>query len=389
MRLHLTGIAVIIFFLSSAPVFAQQTTVNPDILTYQHYLLSQWDSVIFYGNRALDQKTDHYYMRMRLGIAYYTKNNFLTAAHHFERGLIFEPASLDAKKYLYYSYLFTNRLQQAESVIRNLNKNELNNFTQTRASWIHSFHISGGNKFSDQKKVKGNQSYFSASASHGLTAQIQWRHQYAYVKQSLANKVSISQHQYYAAMPWYIHRRIVIMPAVHFLALSDGFTSSSQLAKHLEINYNYNKLSLSFSGSQLGSMQNGARQAGVNLVFYPFGNLNLYHRFAAVLHKDSKSKTGSATVLNFMTGLKITPRFWLEAEGTVGSRTNYVETSGSVIHNTPDIMKEKWALTTMILTCNNQMLYLKLIREHKAENQTGQSFYHNAIYGGYQCTFLK
>ncbi|RLD49863.1 MAG: hypothetical protein DRI97_17595, partial [Bacteroidetes bacterium] len=55
--------------------------------TYQLYLSQKWDSVIIMGKQALKQEMDFYYLRMRIGIAYYSKKHYRTAARHFSAAL--------------------------------------------------------------------------------------------------------------------------------------------------------------------------------------------------------------------------------------------------------------------------------------------------------------
>ncbi len=385
---RITGLWIIILPLT---VFSQERNqpVNPDLKSYNFYLLSQWDSAAYYGNLALTQNTDHYYLRMRMGIAYYFQNNFFLATEHFGKALSFEPASLDAKKYLYHCYIFTNRLNQAGALIKRLNGNEKPYFPEYPSAGIQTFFISAGNKISDQKSIKGNQLFFSSGVSHLIKPGLQIHHQLTYLKQDLVKSISVNQFQYYCAASFYPHPRINIIPALHYLTLSDGYSRSNSLIKHLELRSGYELFSGAIFASHVGSISSGQRQAGLSMMVYPFGNLNLYHRLTATWRDDPESELKPSLVFNFMTGMKITSQFWLEAEGTVGKRTNFIESTAAVIHNTPDIMKERWSLMSLFLIGDHQSLFVKLISEHKTEYQNKKTFYHNGLYGGLQWTFLK
>ena len=56
-----------------------------DIKTYQNFIDGDWDLLIQEGNQALKQGLDFYYLRYRLGVAYYMKKNYIKALKHFEQ----------------------------------------------------------------------------------------------------------------------------------------------------------------------------------------------------------------------------------------------------------------------------------------------------------------
>jgi tetratricopeptide (TPR) repeat protein len=58
-----------------------------DSLTYALYEQGAWQELIKTGNAALDQGADYYYLRMRIGLAYFYKEQYRLAAIHFRRAL--------------------------------------------------------------------------------------------------------------------------------------------------------------------------------------------------------------------------------------------------------------------------------------------------------------
>ena len=99
----------------SLGINAQETadfnTINRE--TYQLYLSQKWDSVIIMGKQALKQEMDFYYLRMRIGIAYYSKKNYRTAARHFSVALEQNQGDPVALEYLYFSRLYSGQSAQA------------------------------------------------------------------------------------------------------------------------------------------------------------------------------------------------------------------------------------------------------------------------------------
>ena len=81
--------------------------------TYRLYLSQDWDSVIILGKQALKQEMDFYYLRIRMGIAYYSKKNYRTAARHLSVALEQNQDDPVALEYLYLSRLYAGQFEQA------------------------------------------------------------------------------------------------------------------------------------------------------------------------------------------------------------------------------------------------------------------------------------
>jgi hypothetical protein len=72
-----------------------------DSITYQQYLAGDWNNLILNAKQALAVGYDYKYLRLRMGFAYYFKNNFRTAADHFLKALHFD--SYDTIAALYFN----------------------------------------------------------------------------------------------------------------------------------------------------------------------------------------------------------------------------------------------------------------------------------------------
>ena len=95
-----------------------QTYSEVDSTTYQLYLDKSWDELIHVGKDAVKKDIDYYFLRMRIGIAYYEKNNYKSAQSHFRKALEFNTGDPVASEYLYYAYLFGGQTQQAALLYR-------------------------------------------------------------------------------------------------------------------------------------------------------------------------------------------------------------------------------------------------------------------------------
>ncbi|MCD4745743.1 MAG: hypothetical protein K8R58_05545 [Bacteroidales bacterium] len=113
LKLCIFFILLFSFSITKAQDKPDYKTVNN--LTYKLYEQKKWDSLISEGKNALKNDMDYFYLRMRLGIAYYEKKNYLKAIQHFEKALIFNSNDTTAMEYLYYSYMFSGRELEARA----------------------------------------------------------------------------------------------------------------------------------------------------------------------------------------------------------------------------------------------------------------------------------
>jgi hypothetical protein len=84
-----------------------------DLLTYRYYQEKKWDSVIVIGKQALRQDIDYYYLRVRMGIAYFEKSEYFPATTHLKKARQFNSEDPLIANYLYYAYLYSNRVEEA------------------------------------------------------------------------------------------------------------------------------------------------------------------------------------------------------------------------------------------------------------------------------------
>jgi len=84
-----------------------------DSITYHLYLEKNWDSLITIGKEALKQDIDYYFLRVRIGIAYYQKEKYIAATEHFSKAVQFNSSDPFTNEYYYSSLLYANRICDA------------------------------------------------------------------------------------------------------------------------------------------------------------------------------------------------------------------------------------------------------------------------------------
>ena len=118
--LSFTGIILFFLIILFSTIGLSSFSQNPnenfrsvDKSTYLQYTQKNWDSLIQIGNHAVKSGIDYFYLRQRLGIAYYNKENYLKAAQQFEKALKFNSSDATAQEYLYYCYIYSNQKKEA------------------------------------------------------------------------------------------------------------------------------------------------------------------------------------------------------------------------------------------------------------------------------------
>ena len=53
-----------------------QSFIKIDSATYAQYLAGDWSTLVHEGKQAISQGVDYYYLRMRVGIAFYEMKNW-------------------------------------------------------------------------------------------------------------------------------------------------------------------------------------------------------------------------------------------------------------------------------------------------------------------------
>ncbi len=110
-----------IMIIHGTQVVSQETNLDfkaVESKTLDYYNTGQWDQLIKLGQKALLQGHDYYYLRLRMGIAWFNKTNYLMAIHHLEKALTMNQNDPVLLEYLYLAYKFSNREKEAMAVSR-------------------------------------------------------------------------------------------------------------------------------------------------------------------------------------------------------------------------------------------------------------------------------
>jgi len=146
---------IVLLFQASGVKAATNTLDFPtvDQITYRCYSEHKWDSVILVGKKALRQNIDYYYLRVRLGVAYFEKHQYFSATTHFVRARKFNSGDPFVTDYLYRSYLFTNRPEEARLLKASIPPDERDS-TRSKHGFLEQVHFESGYTLSSDRAPK-------------------------------------------------------------------------------------------------------------------------------------------------------------------------------------------------------------------------------------------
>lgn len=207
--------------LFSVSGFAQDTlnSESVDIQSYQLWQQQKWKELEAFGKKALKAGFDSYYLRMRLGIAYFSDKNYVKAQKQFEKAAALN-ASDDALSYIYYCYIYTERYDEARWISKSFSKELAHSMKTDSLSPINFIMLQGGEQVSDSSS-KIQPGYFAqVSLDHTIANRISLFHALTYFYQPDSVDQS-TELQYYLAANVPLKRNWDISPAFQWIDRGD------------------------------------------------------------------------------------------------------------------------------------------------------------------------
>jgi len=378
--------------------------------SYRYYTEQKWDSLIQFGKEALKSDVDYYYLRMRMGIAFFSRKNYRPAAQHFAVALEQHNGDPAALEYLYYCRLYAGQSEQALHV-REQFKGDLalklppvngRFFGRLGAEYLYQGGA-GDHLFADPAglyplDVAGTQSttgYFSnvtVSLVNQLAPGIVLSHAYTYLWKSshyfyndgesaiYLPDQHLIQNQYYLSPKFTTPSGYTFMPMVHVLGIQyqsiydngQGYQGGSSLVlgtihetdfvTGMGFKKNLGRVDLDLGG-WYGHL-NSARQiqGRTGFTWFPLGNLNLYAGgfFNGQYELYPGSEGVTRIIPEFLFGFGIAEKAWVDLNGAVGEMTNYLEGNGMIVYNSiSEIIHKKFRLSLSFpVTDKGSLLYL-------------------------------
>lgn len=327
--------------------------------SYHLYMEKEWDELISFTKEALKQDYDYYYLRLRVGIAYFEKQNYLVAEKHFKKALAFNSSSAIAEEYVYYCYLHTGRYEEARWLSKKSTElsRKLNTDSLPKMGFVI---IEGGIKASDSSNIFKNATYFHLGLSHYIKKRFSLFNAATYFSQ-VEGAGKTSQFQYYLKSNIPLKRNWSISPGVHWInkkfyavnvpkgqgrplrSLRLKAKSSNYFVGSLSISKTIKKWNLSIENSVSNINDETQIQHGATLSYFVFGNSKLVLGCTGIAHTTDSYSTTYMAVSPFIV-VRAGKRITLSANYLNNAGTNVAEANGYILNNSADLTTSRWTV---------------------------------------------
>jgi len=403
--------------------------------SYRLYLDKKWEELIRVGNIAIKQEVDYFYLRMRIGIAYYEKKNYALAEEHFRKALLFNSSNDLALEYLYYCLMLNGRLEEARLLSNQFNKELAEKIGTNNKSSIDYIILESGTKKTDSSsyyntytKTRSNYFnpplYFQIGLNHSIKNRVSLFHAFSYYQQNHYIG-TIKQLQYFVKSSIPIAKNWLLIPALHII--QSNFSSETityktdtlwppgapphtlpppgapplQITTHslsstshlnstnqvgsLAVQKNYKRYVFSL-GTCLYSTNELIQFIHSGFMSYSvFGNPNLIVGTSAYLH-HVQHKTSLYTAFSPFIYVQATNRLSLRLSYFQNSTYNLIEDNGYLVNNSIDLTTSRYSALVNFTLNEHISLYGLYQLEHKTENYQSFHYKYHMILGGLKIT---
>ncbi len=408
MRQFFKQVGLSIALLNVLVISAQGTFVEIDTKTYNLYMAKEWKQLLNYGHRAIKEGTDYYYLRTRVGIAAYELKKYYVASRHFAKALRFNEGDEVMQEYLYYSYTFTNRFEEANKLSKQFSAILLEKLKLKPIRPIDFIVIEGGTKLPDkstyQSAITGSNTnsvnpavYTQIGVGHSIKKRLSVFHALTYFGQS-SYTGDLTQGQYYvkASIPFkngwqispavhYLHQRIITetlppppLPGMPRLKPISTTSTSNIFVGALSLRKQFGIWNFGLSNTVSNMLSKNLLLHGASASCAPLGNNKMLLGGTYFLHTTDAYVS---VAQSFIGSLQVQPFSRLQITFSYLNNTaqNIVEENGYLVNNAFDLTNWRAAILASYQLSSKWSVYATGQLEDKTE---GISFYN------YQYTIL-
>lgn len=415
------SILMIVILLALPQVLKAQKISYPeaDAKTYKYYVEANWTELIKTGNKALRSGHDFYYLHLRLGIAYFEKQNYLNAATHFRKALEMNPKDAFIAESLYYSYLYAGQFDSAKRLAETLPKESQKRIGYEKPPFLSGMNIEFqsiipqdytadikvGDQLEQSVAQKGN--YFNLGLIHQGNKGNKIYHAYSHFRMS--NRIynsedtdlpavfdeNIRRHQYYLQYSKHSQKNWMFSLAGHYIYTRIYANSENQSSGSGNMNntflYDVNNHSFAAAlsiGKQIGSFQSSIKvslaglaektqmQTGFDVKWYPFGNRMLSVGSELFLWQQFQTSTNAEQSFIFkpQAGFFIGKHVFLQPSAVFGKIENYTELNAYIVNDNPNPLLRKYEV---LLKINNKNEKINFFLKYEHENRENSFILNN------------
>ncbi len=328
-----------------------------DAISYDLYVKQDWKTLIKFSEKALKSKIDFYYLRMRIGIAYYEMKQYRMALHHFEAAYTMDKNDELLKEYLFYCYVYTEQYPQALKITNTFSLATLQKTKMEDPSPIYFANAEVGLKISSDTSLYKSMKYFQAGVGINLGRNVTAYIAFTNIAQPMYYG-SLSQQQFFVTLNIPLKKSWLISPAFHYLNYTYSNVKPSGPPAYPGApppipNYDGSSIVASiaiskswkdflFTGIASYSTLNSAKQyqQQLNVNWYPLHNKNLMLNGGVILFSDDSSNSFKP-IPSIGGRYFITSKISLSASYTYFETKNFNEQNGYLVNNSDDITHQR------------------------------------------------
>ncbi len=384
-----------------------------DSKSYQFYEAKNWQELVTLTDKAVAQKLDYYYLRMRAGIANYEMGNYVKAQKHFEKALAFNSGDELAMEYIYYCYIYLGRNDEARLFSKLFSSDLAKKIGTDKQSAIGFILFEGGAKIADStsyydvvKKTQSNYynpaTYIQLGLQHYIKNRFSLFHAFTFYGQT--NFIGeLKQTQYYLKSSIPLKNNWSISPAFH--AIHIKFTSEifplptntanpSPPPKSETVIYTANYFVGAFSvqktidkfvfsvGNTMSNMSDITQIIHSGFVSYSvFGNSKLVLGCTGYVHTSDSYSTTNASALPFLYVQPVN-KLAFKLAYLINNGNNIIEDNGYLVNNSPDLTKSRLSVLINYNINKHLSVYGLYQLENKTETNQGFNYKYNVFLGG-------
>jgi len=372
-----------------------------DSASYVYFIQGKHDALVFLTEKALSSGVDSYYLRVRMGVSYFTKNEFYLAVIHLRKALAFYPSDMYTKEFLFYAYLYLENFEEAKLIVNKMPTSYQSAY-QKLIKGQYSFVVESGYQttsysnqqdsavfltkddsdtslhgngiYAESDRMKSLQ-YVQVGMGYPISRRVKGysgisyvrnnREAHIYTRENLVKDTShiytLTQYQVYSGLTITMPKQVNLLVGGQYMY----YTQNKLFANYDTITWKYryhdststrnnfvSNFSLTKSFQKLIPMVSVGinsidgvtiMQYSTQVTYLPFGNFNTSITGGFTLSKDNYA---SRKVFFGKLAGKITSNWWYDAYFYAGNLKNLTEGNGYVVYNISDKITMKTGLNT-------------------------------------------
>jgi len=320
------------------------TFQSADSISYQCYLVGDWDKLINFGNEAILQGVEFKTLYQRMGYAYFVNKNYFAAQSKYEKALKFDESDEGTRLYLYYCGINTG-----DDAATGFHANKMQKETQQKLG-LKPFKIVSAvdveyNYKNNLVNLRSNPNYYRLGISTKISHRLSLYQTVSQYSQTVNSSTYTTQTEYYVALNWAMNKHSALDIGYHYVDTKVDTQTFPGNMFFSRLSTKINRFDIGINGSLLKNQMETTKQIGLSagIVLPGKTNIHLKSSFNTLRNNDS-----TRLIFTQAIGAQILKPLWVEANVTLGNLKNYNDNNGLYLYNSLDATLFRTGLTAFL-----------------------------------------